>query len=140
MRDGEGEAELRLRHAACEVTQKMHTQGGGKRAASSWQPEVEKRDLLMVIRCFMTLRGVLPFAPAPAKLRVDITAEGRPAVARVYITDESGNPHRMSGVVACARRDELHSIVDKSAKAIFPPGKYKVRAEKGAEYGAAEKK
>jgi hypothetical protein len=43
-------------------------------------------------------------------------------------------------VVAYVRRGELRSIVDKSAQAMFPPGKYKVRAEKGAEYRAAEKK
>jgi hypothetical protein len=72
-------------------------------------------------------------------LTIHVTAEGRPAVARVYITDESGKAVKIPGGIAYTRLGEMHSIVDRSAKTGLPPGKYKIRAEKGAEYRSVEK-
>ena len=73
-------------------------------------------------------------------LNLSLTNQGKPTVARVYITDDMGRPHLVAGAIRYSRQGEDHSIVDRRATVELLPGKYKVRAEKGAEFRAIEKK
>jgi hypothetical protein len=75
-----------------------------------------------------------------ATMSLHITCEGKSAVARVYITDAGGKSYGIPGAIAYSRPGELHSIVEASATAELPPGRYTVRAEKGAEYRSVEKR
>lgn len=77
------------------------------------------------------------FAPA-ATLEIRVTTSGRPTAARVYITDEKGEPQRVPGAIAYIRRNESHSVIDGSAAVELAPGRYTVRAEKGPEFRSAE--
>jgi hypothetical protein len=72
-------------------------------------------------------------------LSLHVTTGGKATVARVYITDESGKAYVIPGAVTFSKGEELDSIVDRIAEVSLPPGKYKIRAEKGPEYGSAEK-
>jgi hypothetical protein len=72
-------------------------------------------------------------------LDLRVTAGGKPAAARIYITDESGRPRLIPGAVVYSVRGEEHSIVERGASVALPPGKYRVRAEKGIEFRAVEK-
>src|ERR1700722_17181813 len=74
-----------------------------------------------------------------AALNLHVTSGGKPTVARVYITDQSGKPYRIPNTVGYSRLGEVHSIVDRVATVPLPPGKYTVRGEKGAEFGSVEK-
>lgn len=74
-----------------------------------------------------------------ATLNLRITAGGVPGVARVYITGQDGKPFQIPGAISYTRRGEAHSIVDRNAVVSLPPGRYVVRAEKGAEFRSAEK-
>jgi hypothetical protein len=74
-----------------------------------------------------------------AALHVHVTSGGRPAVARVYISDAAGKPYRIPDTVGYTRRGETHSIVDREAAIALAPGRYKVRAEKGCEFQPIEK-
>jgi SSS family solute:Na+ symporter len=74
----------------------------------------------------------------PGTLEVRVRSDDKPTAARVYITDAEGRPHLIPGAVTYSRRGEDHSVIDFTASAALPPGKYKVRAEKGPEYRAAE--
>ena len=74
-----------------------------------------------------------------AALHLTVSTGGVPAVARVYITAEDGKPVQIPGAITYTRRDEAHSIVDRQAAVNLPPGKYTIRAEKGAEFRSVEK-
>ncbi len=74
-----------------------------------------------------------------AGLSLRVTAGGRPTVARVYIMGPDGKQVAIPGAISYARRGETHSILDRSAFVSLPPGKYTVRAEKGAEFRGVEK-
>jgi TolB protein len=81
-------------------------------------------------------------APAPGTLEIHTTSGlmpggGKPAAARVYITDASGKPLRIPGAVSYSRREEVNSYIDGSATLSLAPGRYHVRAEKGMEYRGA---
>ena len=60
-------------------------------------------------------------------------------MARVYVTDAGGKSYRIPDTAGYARRNETHSLVDGSAMLRLAPGPYTVRAEKGLEFGAAER-
>jgi hypothetical protein len=74
-----------------------------------------------------------------AALNLHVTSGGKPTVARVYIADTSGKPYRIPNTAGYSRLGEVHSIVDGAATVPLPPGKYSVRAEKGAEFTGVEK-
>ncbi|HTM52014.1 MAG TPA: CehA/McbA family metallohydrolase [Bryobacteraceae bacterium] len=74
-----------------------------------------------------------------AALELRVSARGRPAAARVYITGEDGRRFEIPGAIVYKRQVETHSVVDGRASVSLPPGRYTVRAEKGAEYRGVEK-
>lgn len=74
-----------------------------------------------------------------ATLAISVTSEEKPTAARVYIADESGHSYLIPGAVTYSRRGEEHSLVDQSASLTLSAGRYKVRAEKGAEFRPVEK-
>ncbi|HYM11991.1 MAG TPA: CehA/McbA family metallohydrolase [Bryobacterales bacterium] len=78
-------------------------------------------------------------SPALLTLEVFVTSGGKPTAARLYITGEGGRSHLAPGAVTYSRRGEEHSVIDQSVRVALPPGKYRVRAEKGLEYRVAEK-
>jgi hypothetical protein len=71
-------------------------------------------------------------------LEIRVRSDDKPAAARVYITDADGRSHLIPGAVTYSRRGEDHSVIDFTASAELPAGKYKVRAEKGHEFRPAE--
>jgi hypothetical protein len=71
-------------------------------------------------------------------LELHISAQGKPAAARVYVTGANGRPLTIPGVVTYTRRNEAHSVVSPTIQWPLAPGAYKIRAEKGAEYTGAE--
>lgn len=97
--------------------------------------------LLLLFCCQWVLQPAAGTAQQPvrASLQLHVTAEGKPTVARVYITDENGRPYLVPGTITYSRRGEVHSIVNENATIALFPGKYKVRAEKGAEFESAER-
>src|SRR5437660_4686890 len=74
-----------------------------------------------------------------AALSLRVSTGGLPTAARVYITDQDGKPFQIAGAISYSRRGESHTIVDRSAVANLPPGRYIVRAEKGAEFRGVER-
>ena len=95
--------------------------------------KISRRPFLALIAQPWLLRG------ETAALNVRVSTGGVPTVARVYITGEDGKPIQIPGAISYTRRDEAHSIVDRTALSNLPPGRYTVRAEKGAEFRSAEK-
>ncbi|MBI3665256.1 MAG: carboxypeptidase regulatory-like domain-containing protein, partial [Acidobacteria bacterium] len=77
--------------------------------------------------------------PRGATLELHFSAGGQPTVARVYIFDQDGRPLLIPGAIHYSRPGEVHSVVDRRAVMQLAPGKYRVRAEKGAEFRPAEK-
>jgi hypothetical protein len=75
-----------------------------------------------------------------ANLDLRLTSEGKPAVARVYLTDGGGHSHRIPVKILYSRFAEQHWIVDGSVQIPVSPGIYKLRAEKGPEYAIVERK
>jgi hypothetical protein len=73
-------------------------------------------------------------------LNLHVTTGGRPTVARVYIADAAGKMLRIPDTIGYARRNEIHSIVDREAQISLPEGTYTIRAEKGHEYRPIEKR
>lgn len=71
-------------------------------------------------------------------LELRVTSEGKPTAARVYVIDSHGRGHSIPGAVNYARRGETNSTIDSTASMMLPPGRYRVRAEKGMEYRKAE--
>ncbi len=57
----------------------------------------------------------------------------------MYIFDAGGRAHPIPGIPGYSRGGEEHSLVDQSASVALAPGRYRVRAEKGAEFRPAEK-
>ena len=78
-------------------------------------------------------------APPGGDLELHLTTAGKPTAARVYITDVSGRAHLVPGTATYSRQEESHSVVDADAKVPLAPGRYKIRADKGAEYRGTEK-
>ncbi|SRR5579884_304506 len=77
--------------------------------------------------------------PSVGVLDIYITTGGKPAAARVYLWDANGRPLLIPGAVTYSLREENHSVVDETASLRLPPGRYRVRAEKGMEFQPAEK-
>ena len=87
----------------------------------------------------LLLAGSLAVAQQPsAELRIQVTSGGKPAAARLYILDEGNRPQLIPGAVTYSKNGEAHSVVDQKATLTLPPGKYRVRAEKGMEYRKSE--
>jgi len=82
--------------------------------------------------------GALAAQDATATLDLALRFDNRPVAARVYVTDAAGKPHLARATVTYSRRGEDHSVIDGGVAIDLPPGKYKVRAEKGPEFHPAE--
>ncbi len=95
----------------------------------------------LLLCCFVSVAALFssPQGSPPATLDLTITADGKPATARVYITGEDGRSYLVPSAVTYSRRGEEHSLIDRSASVRLAPGKYRVRAEKGLEFRPAEK-
>lgn len=89
------------------------------------------------MRLLALLAGCAALAPAQSTLEIAVSAGHKPTAARVYITGAGGKAHVIPGAITYTRRSELHSIVDGIASLTLPPGRYAVRAEKGAEFEPA---
>src|SRR6185369_17329804 len=90
-------------------------------------------------RPFLALLSPLVLRSETAELNLRVSTGGRPTAARVYITGQDGRQLAIPGAISYVRRVETHSIVDGSAVVSLAPGKYTVRAEKGAEFRSVEK-
>src|SRR6266571_4874465 len=95
--------------------------------------KISRRPFLALIAQPWLLRG------ETAALNLRVSTGGAPTVARVNITGEDGKPIQIPGATSYTRRDEAHSIVDRSALVNLPPGRYTVRAEKGVEFRGVQK-
>jgi len=91
--------------------------------------------LLLLAAC----RPLIAQGTGAATMDLYLRSGGKPTAARVYLIDESGKAHLAAEAVTYSRRGEDHSVIDQSAVIPLPPGKYRVRAEKGAEFRPAEK-
>jgi hypothetical protein len=90
----------------------------------------------------LVLAAMFPAAaqqPSAGALDIYITSGGKPAAARIYVWDANGRPLLIPGAVTYSLGEESHSVIDQTATALLPPGKYRVRAEKGMEFQTAEK-
>ena len=89
--------------------------------------------------CAMLPAALAARAQTGSSMEVVVTTRARPAAARLYITAEDGHNDLVPGAITFVRRGESHSLIDSRATAALPPGRYTVRAEKGAEFLPAEK-
>lgn len=94
--------------------------------------------LLLFLAVVITCQCVFAQAPPSATLNLRVTTGRQPAAARIYITGADGRKYQAGGAVGYKRGVEVHSVIDGSAAIPLPPGAYTVRAEKGAEFRAAE--
>src|SRR5881396_3292053 len=90
-------------------------------------------------RPFLALLSPFVLRSETGGLDLRVTTGGHPTAARVYIKGPDGKQLAIPGAMSYVRRVETHSIVDGSALVSLPPGKYTVRAEKGAEFRSVEK-
>jgi hypothetical protein len=75
----------------------------------------------------------------PTVLAIYVSSDGKPAAARIYITDGNGRTYLVPNAVTYSRRGEEHSVIDQSAVVNLAPATYRVRAERGAEYRSVER-
>ena len=82
--------------------------------------KISRRPFLALIAQPWLLRG------ETAALNLRVSTGGAPTVARVNITGEDGKPIQIPGATSYTRRDEAHSIVDRSVLVNLAPGKYTI--------------
>jgi len=94
--------------------------------------------LLLFLALIAACQGAFAQAPPSATLNLRVTTGGQPTAARIYITGVDGRKYQADGAAGYTRGAEVHSVIDRSAAIPLPPGRYTVRAEKGAEFRLAE--